>query len=736
MNALQTEIPSLKLNDGNYIPLISYGTGTAWYKSDDDGKIDRKLVDSIKTAISLGYYHLDGAEIYNTEREVGIAMKESKVSREKFYVTTKVFNPMDDIPAAFKASLEKLGLDYVDLFLIHAPFKTKTDQDLQTAWAAMEKIHASGKAKSIGVSNYYPQHIAATLQTAKVIPAINQTEFHPYLQHPELIGLQKKHGIATAAYGPLSAITKAKPGPVDGYMTSLAEKYGVSEGEISLRWCVDQGIVAITTSKKEDRLRDYLRATTFKLTPKEPSSNYHSTYNARNTLDILRYHTRGHVYDDLYDEPSSPYDDDDDEGTIDSRSGSLGRPHRKHSGHRGPRNPRHLNFPPSRRGGRRAEVDCWIGNGGEEEKEEERYGPMSSRGAESSHFGHRHDGGGPGRWSQGGSRGGRPGPRLRIPGSFNASDKEDGPGEDDDEDESFSEPRHGPHGGRQVDRSGQDISRTRDRRQGRERISVPTSLQLNGLLRTKKDASDHPLPPTHHAETDSVLTLNQTLGATLVARLHHVEVDDVRLRLHHPHSTAPLQEEKLRIQMAILKEQRNRLAAEDSHAESQEGQDCLEAEIIAESRRLAEVDLHAREREHLDQGEEENRFIEESRRLAYEREEENEHEFEFLGKSRNTAEASSRMDEDFEARMERRIIRESAAGAAAAAQAQAQAQMSPEEEEVALAAALAASLGDGARAVAPEDGIDNPPSPYTPADEISLPESETMSDSSSATKFE
>jgi len=133
----------------------------------------------------------------------------------------------------------------------------------------MEKIKSAGLAKSIGVSNYLPKHLEATLATAKVPPAINQIEFHPYLQHHELLQYHRDRGIATSAYGPLTAVTKAKPGPVDDYMAALAKKYAVSEGEVSLRWCIDQDIVAVTTSSKEQRLSDYLRCATFKLTPKE-----------------------------------------------------------------------------------------------------------------------------------------------------------------------------------------------------------------------------------------------------------------------------------------------------------------------------------------------------------------------------------------------------------------------------------------------------------------------------------
>lgn len=135
----------------------------------------------------------------------------------------------------------------------------------------MEQVRASGLARSIGVSNYLVPHLEATLATAKIPPAVNQIEFHAYLQHAPLLALHKKHNIATEAYGPLSAVTKAAPGPIDGYTAGLAKKYAVSPAEIALRWCIDQDIVPITTSAKEQRLSDYLRVGTFKLTPKEIS---------------------------------------------------------------------------------------------------------------------------------------------------------------------------------------------------------------------------------------------------------------------------------------------------------------------------------------------------------------------------------------------------------------------------------------------------------------------------------
>jgi diketogulonate reductase-like aldo/keto reductase len=237
-------------------------------------------------AIKTGYHHLDGAEgynplsiplpkltaqlVYGNEAELGAAIKESGVPREKLYITTKISGvKVQDTKAAFELSLKKLQLDYVDQYLIHAPFFAKTPADLQKKWAELEEIQASGKAKTIGVSNFLQKDLEAILETAKVVPAINQIEYHPYLQHGNLLAFQKEKGIAMSAFGPLTAITRAKPGPLDPVYEKLAEKYKVTPGEIALRWVIDQDAVALSTSSSEERLKQYQKILTFKLTKEE-----------------------------------------------------------------------------------------------------------------------------------------------------------------------------------------------------------------------------------------------------------------------------------------------------------------------------------------------------------------------------------------------------------------------------------------------------------------------------------
>ncbi|KAK3397268.1 NADP-dependent oxidoreductase domain-containing protein [Sordaria brevicollis] len=272
-------IPSLKLADGNEIPMLGYGLGTANYKSGAAlDTISEPIIAATVTALNAGYLHLDGAEAYGNETELGRAIAQSKLPRSSLYITTKTtVRAGDTVTQAFNRSLEKLGLDYVDLYLLHSPFFANTPQELQQAWREMEKIKDSGMAKSIGVSNFLIEHLQTIFDIPGGLqypPVVNQIEYHPYLQHvaegQDLIAYCREKQIAIEAYSPLTAITKAAPGPVDPVYAKLAKKYGVSEAEVALRWCLDQGIVTLTTSSNEERLKGYLKKLpSFKLTPKE-----------------------------------------------------------------------------------------------------------------------------------------------------------------------------------------------------------------------------------------------------------------------------------------------------------------------------------------------------------------------------------------------------------------------------------------------------------------------------------
>lgn len=210
--------------------------------------------------------------VYGNEEELGAAIKDGGVPREQLYITTKLpALEKTNTQEHFDASLKKLGVDRVDLYLLHGPwFADGSEVALQEKWAEMEAIQASGRATTIGVSNFLQKDLEPILKTAKVVPAINQIEFHPYLQHGDLLDFHHQHGIAVAAYGPLTPIVRAAGGPVDDKWAALATKYGVSEAEIGLRWCLDQGIVTLTTTSNPDRMHRVVSLVPkFKLTPKE-----------------------------------------------------------------------------------------------------------------------------------------------------------------------------------------------------------------------------------------------------------------------------------------------------------------------------------------------------------------------------------------------------------------------------------------------------------------------------------
>ncbi|KAI0110721.1 Aldo/keto reductase [Nemania sp. FL0031] len=246
-------VPDMLLSDGRTMPMIAYGLGSA-----NMSLAHEEVVKATRMAIENGYYHLDGAEAYGNEQALGQAVRESGVPRDKFFITTKVLgSPGQHIQASFDSSLQKLGLDYVDLFLIHLPYLAPNE--VPSMWKAMESIKRSGKALSIGVSNFLQEHLESILKEATIPPAINQIEYHPYLQHGNLVKFCQENGIAVSAYKTLTAITTAAPGPVDGIYTMLAKRHSVTPGDIAMRWCIDQTIAVVTTSSSAKRLQSWLQ---------------------------------------------------------------------------------------------------------------------------------------------------------------------------------------------------------------------------------------------------------------------------------------------------------------------------------------------------------------------------------------------------------------------------------------------------------------------------------------------
>lgn len=229
------------LNNGVEMPLLGLGV----FRSQEGDEVKN----AIQYALDAGYRHVDTAKIYANERGVGQAVADSGIKRDEIFVTTKVWNSDQGYDKTLKAcdnSLKRLGMDYVDLFLIHWPVKGKYKE----TWGAMEKIYEQGKARAIGISNFLPHHIEDILTVANVVPMVNQVEFHVHLQQPALQEKCKEHGIILEAWSP---IKKGRLGE-ETVLLDIGQKYGVSPYQVALRWIIQKGHVAIPKSVRKERI--------------------------------------------------------------------------------------------------------------------------------------------------------------------------------------------------------------------------------------------------------------------------------------------------------------------------------------------------------------------------------------------------------------------------------------------------------------------------------------------------
>ncbi|MCU1524339.1 MAG: oxidoreductase [Microbacteriaceae bacterium] len=247
--------PSLPLNNGTSIPLIGLGTSPL---------SDVQVAPAIVTAVEAGYRHIDTAARYGNERGVGNGIRDSGIAREEIFVTTKLdgqFQGDDRALAGLDGSLERLGLDYVDLLLIHWPLPARGEY--VSTWHTFEKLLAAGKAKAIGVSNFKPAHIAALVAEAEVLPAVNQVQLSPYTPRLAERQANAEHGIVTESWSPIGAGNDLLAAPA---ITAIAERTGKTPAQVVLRWHVQQSLVAIPKSSNPQRIRGNLDVFDFELT--------------------------------------------------------------------------------------------------------------------------------------------------------------------------------------------------------------------------------------------------------------------------------------------------------------------------------------------------------------------------------------------------------------------------------------------------------------------------------------
>lgn len=255
---MATNIPYIELANGVMIPQVGLGV----FRMDDE-----QVLSSVKAALAAGYRHIDTASFYDNEEAVGKAIKESGIDRKYLFVTTKVWNNVrgyDETIAQFNNSLQKLGLDYLDLYLIHWPAP-----GFEENWRAMEDLYKAGKIRAIGVSNFKAHHIEQLMKTATIAPMVDQVETHPYFQQTDLHEyLQEKH-IAHEAWSPLGGgLNKVIDNPV---IKEIAENHQKTPAQVVLRWHIQRGEIIIPKSIHENRIKENIDLFDFHfdLTPEE-----------------------------------------------------------------------------------------------------------------------------------------------------------------------------------------------------------------------------------------------------------------------------------------------------------------------------------------------------------------------------------------------------------------------------------------------------------------------------------
>ena len=240
-----SSIPAIQLNDGKRIPQLGFGV----YQIDTS-----ETAAAVRTALDIGYRHIDTAEMYGNEKGVGQAIRDAGLDRAEVFVTSKLnngFHKPDDARRAFDKTLEALNSDYVDLFLIHWPLPTLYDGDFVSTWKVLEEFARDGRARSIGVSNFQPAHLDRLADETGTVPAVNQIEVHPYFTNDKVRTYGRDHGIATEAWSPI-AQGKVLDDPM---INRIAKAVGKTSAQVVLRWHIQRGDIVFPKSVNPDRMK-------------------------------------------------------------------------------------------------------------------------------------------------------------------------------------------------------------------------------------------------------------------------------------------------------------------------------------------------------------------------------------------------------------------------------------------------------------------------------------------------
>lgn len=268
-----TNQPMVTLNDGRKMPQLGLGV---WQIT------DAEAADIVRTAIGIGYRSIDTAAYYKNEKGLGEGVRTSGVDRRDIFVTTKLWNSRhgyDETFRAFDESMSRLGLEYIDLYLIHWPV-AGSDKYIDT-WRAFVKLREEGRAKSIGVSNFLPEHLERIIDATGVVPVLNQIELHPLFQQEKLRAVNAGHGIATECWSPLGKGESVKIPEI----AKIAAKYGKSPAQTILRWHLDIGCIVIPKSANPKRLKENFDIFDFKLSREDLTAMAAINRDARMDMD-------------------------------------------------------------------------------------------------------------------------------------------------------------------------------------------------------------------------------------------------------------------------------------------------------------------------------------------------------------------------------------------------------------------------------------------------------------------